>query len=59
MNNHSQTNGVDIFSTENIKRCEKYISSIQRKLDEVVADIIVKATCGESCTRGLSGAGEW
>ncbi|TET24698.1 MAG: group II intron reverse transcriptase/maturase [Candidatus Bathyarchaeum sp.] len=30
--------GTDIFNATNIKACEKYVSSIQRKLDKAVAD---------------------
>jgi RNA-directed DNA polymerase len=30
--------GTNIFSAENIRNCEKYVSSIQRKLDKAVAD---------------------
>ncbi len=30
--------GTDIFSSNNIKQCEKYVYSIQRKLDKAVAD---------------------
>jgi len=30
--------GTDIFSADNRTRCEKYVSSIQRKLDKAVAD---------------------
>jgi len=30
--------GTDTFSAENIRNCEKYVSSIQRKLDKAVAD---------------------
>ena len=29
---------ADVFSANNIKQCEKYVSSIQRKLDKAVAD---------------------
>jgi len=30
--------GTNIFSADNRKRCEKYVSSVQRKLDKAVAD---------------------
>ena len=30
--------GTDIFSSNNIKQCEKYVCSIQRKLDKAVAN---------------------
>jgi RNA-directed DNA polymerase len=30
--------GTNIFSAENIRNCEKYVSSIQRKLDKAVAE---------------------
>ncbi|MFQ6039729.1 MAG: reverse transcriptase domain-containing protein, partial [Candidatus Poribacteria bacterium] len=30
--------GTDIFNSKNRKQCEKYVRSIQRKLDEAVAD---------------------
>jgi len=30
--------GTNIFSSDNIRQCEKYVSSIQRKLDKAVAD---------------------
>jgi len=33
-----QPNGSDIFSTSNIKSCEKYVSLMQKKLDRAVAD---------------------
>ena len=32
-----QTTGLDVFSSENIIRCEEHIKSIQRKLDKAVA----------------------
>jgi RNA-directed DNA polymerase len=32
-----QPNGSDIFSAENIRNCEKYVSLMQRKLDRAVA----------------------
>ena len=38
MFNISQPNGADIFNTENIKECDKYVCSIQRKLDKAVAN---------------------
>ena len=28
--------GTDVFSAENIKRCEKYVSSMQKKLDKAL-----------------------
>jgi len=30
--------GTNTFSAENIRNCEKYVSSIQRKLSRAVAD---------------------
>jgi len=36
-NRACQSVGADVFSTDNIKRCEKYVSSIQRRLDKAVA----------------------
>ena len=33
-----QNIGVDTFSAENIRNCEEYVLSIQRRLDKVVAD---------------------
>ena len=33
-----QPTGTNIFSAENIRNCERYVSSIQRKLDKAVAD---------------------
>jgi len=30
--------GTNIFNADNIRNCEKYVSSIQRKLDKAVAD---------------------
>jgi len=33
-----QPNGSDIFNASNIKSCEKYVSSMQKKLDRAVAD---------------------
>ena len=31
-----QTNGLDVFSPENIVRCEEHTKGIQRKLDKAV-----------------------
>jgi len=33
-----QPTGANIFSAENIRNCEKYVSSMQKKLDRAVAD---------------------
>ena len=30
--------GTNAFSAENIRNCEKYVSSMQKKLDRAVAD---------------------
>ena len=38
MNNSYRPIGVDIFSTENIRNCEKYVLSVQRELDKAVAN---------------------
>jgi len=36
-NRACQSVGTDVFSTDNINRCKKYVSSIQRRLDKAVA----------------------
>ena len=36
--NACQTSGLDIFSPNNIRSCEKYVLSIQRRLDKAVAN---------------------
>lgn len=37
-NTACQPVGTNIFNSNNIKQCERYVSSIQRKLDKAVAD---------------------
>jgi len=36
-NRACQSVGADALNTDNIKQCEKYVSSIQRRLDKAVA----------------------
>lgn len=38
VNNTCQTSGNDTFTPENISACEKYVHSIQRRLDKAVAN---------------------
>jgi len=37
-NNTCQPTGEEIFNAPNIRKCEKYVLSIQRKLDKAVAN---------------------
>ena len=42
MSNINQPNEANIFNAETIKKCKKYVCSIQRKLDKAVANNDIK-----------------
>jgi len=40
-NTACQPIGTNVFSASNIKQCEKYVSSIQRKLDKASRHVTI------------------